>query len=169
MTEEAMEWLATLEADLRQKKDRTDSLDDLFQLSFIGDQEELEKVSWCLAKMAQNKCQDMRVYTILMSMYDVVNDDVAENVAWGLGELAGVGIGSYEALSALRSVPGILPASQTRWQPRSTVRSSAAWAVGRYNHRLHLTDPESSAKLEQLLDDPSELVRKSARFAIDDE
>jgi hypothetical protein len=160
MTEEAMEWLATLEADLRQKKDRTDSLDDLFQLSFIGGQEELEKVSWCLAKMAQNKCQDMRVYTILMSMYDVVNDDVAENVAWGLGELAGVGIGSYEALSALRS---LMDSSV------STVRSSAAWAVGRYNHRLHLTDPESSAKLEQLLDDPSELVRKSARFAIDDE
>lgn len=110
--------------------------------------------------MAQNKSQDMRVYTILMSMYDVSNDDVVENVAWGLGELAGVGIGSYEALSVLKS---LLDSSV------STVRSSAAWAVGRYQHRLHLTDPDAISKLQSLLEDPSELVRKSARFAIDDE
>ena len=160
MTDDVMEWLATLEADLRQKKDRTESLDDLFQISFTGSLEELEKVSWCLAKMAQNKSQDMRVYTILMSMYDVSSDDVVENVAWGLGELAGVGIGSYEALSVLKS---LLDSSV------STVRSSAAWAVGRYQHRLHLTDPDAISKLQSLLEDPSELVRKSARFAIDDE
>ena len=160
MSDDIMGWLAELEADLRQKRDRSDSLDDLFQMSFTEGPEVLEKVSWCLAKMGQSKSQDMRVYDILMSMYAGSDDAVQENIAWGLGELAGVGIGSYEALEALK---GMLGSSV------STVRSSAAWAVGRYHHRLHLSDAESTEKLESLLEDRSELVRKSARFAIDDE
>lgn len=160
MTDDLFDWLDSLEADLRAKKDRSEDIDELFQLSFTEGPDVLEKVSWCLAKMAQNKSQDMRVYDILMSMYDVADDAVVENVAWGLGELAGVGIGSYEALGALMSMFD---------SKMSTVRSTAAWAVGRYHHRLHLSDPDSLGLLESLLDDPSELVRKSARFAIDDE
>ena len=160
MSDDVMVWLAELEADLRQKKDRSDALDELFQFSFTESGDVLEKVSWCLAKMGQNKSQDMRVYDILMSMYGGSDDAVQENIAWGLGELAGVGIGSYEALTVLKTMLD---------SDVSTVRSSAAWGVGRYHHRLHISDAESMEKLESLLEDSSELVRKSARFAIDDE
>lgn len=160
MSDEVMDWLASVETELRQKKDRSDALDELFQLSFMGSGDVLEKVSWCLAKMAQNKTQDMRVYDILMSMYPDSEEDVKENIAWGLGELAGSGIGTMESLDVLKS----FLSSQT-----PTTRASAAWAVGRYHHRLHLSDPDSHEMLGSMLDDPSELVRKSARFAIDDE
>ena len=160
MTDDVMCWLTDLEGDLRDKRDRSEDLDELFQLSFTEVGEVLEKVSWCLAKMAQNKLQDMRIYDILMSMLSVQDDDVKENIAWGLGELAGTGIGSLDALNALKCMLD---------SEVSTLRSSAAWAVGRYHHRLHLSDSESFTKLEALLNDCSELVRKSARFAIDDE
>ena len=160
MAEESIEFLAAVEADLRANKDRTDALDEIFQISFTEGAEVLEKASWCLAKMAQNKCHDMRVYDILISMYPDADDPVAENIAWGLGEMAGSGIGTYDALNALKK----LTCSDV-----STVRSTAAWAIGRYHHRLCLSDPESVECLESLLEDCSELVRRSARFAIDDE
>ena len=160
MSDNIIDWLVELEADLRQKRDRSDSLDYLFQLSFTEGPDVLEKVSWCLAKMGQNKSQDMRVYDILMSMYVGSDDAVRENIAWGLGELAGVGIGSYDALNVLKDIldSGL-----------STARSSAAWAIGRYHHRLCLSDTESNERLLSLLNDSSELVRMAARFAIGDE
>lgn len=160
MTDDTLGWLDGLEAELRQKKDRTDALDELFQISFTESGDVLERVSWCLAKMAQNKCQDMRVYDILISMYAGSDDPVRENIAWGLGELAGSGIGSADSLGVLMEMLD---------SEVSTTRSSAAWAIGRYHLRLHLSHPESFMRLQALLDDPSELVRKSARFAIDGE
>ncbi|MGN1044928.1 MAG: HEAT repeat domain-containing protein [Candidatus Methanomethylophilaceae archaeon] len=160
MSDDPIDLLSGVESDLRAGKDCTDALDEIFQISFTEGEDVLEKASWCLAKMAQNKCQDMRVYDILMSMSADACDPVAENIAWGLGEMAGSGIGSGEALDLLKR----LTRSET-----STVRSTAAWAIGRYHHRLRLSDPESVICLESLLDDGSKLVRRSARFAIDDE
>lgn len=160
MNEDVIMWLDDLEADLRKKVDRSDALDDLFQLSFTESGDVLGRVSWCLSKMAQNKCADMRIYDILMSMYTVVCDDVRENIAWGLGELAGSGIGTQDSLDAL---------NEMMCSDSPSIRSSAAWAVGRYRHRLGLVDRRALHLLEGLRNDTSELVRKSADFAIGDD
>jgi hypothetical protein len=160
MNDDIVGWLSELERDLRQKIDRSDSLDVLFRLSSTNDSDILEKISWCLAKMAQNKVQDRRIYDFLLSMYDEPYDAVWENIAWGLGEMAGIGIGSYDALDVLKTMLN---------SEISTLRSTAAWAVGRYQHRLQLTDAESKEMLQSMLEDSSLLVRESARFAINDE
>ena len=62
------EWLAELESDLRKKKDRSDTLDELFQLTFLGDPEIRKKAAWCVAKMGQNKVPDTR-----MSIYSYLS------------------------------------------------------------------------------------------------
>lgn len=151
-----MTWLSDLEADLRAKEDRTDALDELLQISFSGDDAERELASWCLAKMAQNKCQDMRVLSILMSMAGI-SPAVNENVAWGLGELAGVGIGDD---SSFAIVKGLMRSDQ------DSLRATAAWAAGRYRHRMGVSDAESDGLLESMAADPSPLVSMAAGFAL---
>ena len=156
---EVMDWLCGIESDLRAKVDRTDALDDMFQVSFSGEPEEIEKTSWCLAKMAQNKVQDMRVYSILMSMRGV-SDAVSENICWGLGELAGSGIGDAEGLDYVTEMMG---------SPCEPLKSMAAWSAGRMKHRMGLSDPGTDEALEKLREDDSPLVRMSAEFAVNPE
>ena len=153
-----MSFLDELESDLRAKRDRTDAIDDLFQMSF-AEPEESERVSWCLAKMAQNKYADMRIHGILMSM-DGSDPGTAENILWGLGELAGTGIGDDSSFALIK---------QRLNDPDDTIRAMAAWAAGRYRHRLSMTDAESETILKEMLDDCSPLVSGSARFALEDE
>lgn len=152
-------FLEELDSDLRAKKDRTDALDELMQLSFLGDDEVREKVSWCLAKMGQNKVSDMRIFSILMSMYGDPLPEVKENIAWGLGELAGCGIGDDNSMSKVKELMD---------HSGSSVRSMAAWAAGRYHHKLKMTDDELMDKLTSLTEDKSNLVSMSAKFAIED-
>lgn len=152
-------FLEELDSDLRAKKDRADALDELMQLSFLGDDEVREKVSWCLAKMGQNKVSDMRIFSILMSMYDDPLPEVKENIAWGLGELAGCGIGDDNSMSKVKELMD---------HSGSSVRSMAAWAAGRYHHKLKMTDDELMDKLTSLTEDKSNLVSMSAKFAIED-
>ncbi len=40
------DYLDSLEADLRAKKDRSEELDELFQLSFLGEGDIRERTSW---------------------------------------------------------------------------------------------------------------------------
>ena len=156
---ETTDWLEGVEEDLRAKVDRTDALDDLFQISFAGEPEEVERTSWCLAKMAQNKVQDMRVFSILMSMRGV-SDTVSENVCWGLGELAGIGIGSPEGLEYVTEMMD---------SPCESLRGMAAWSAGRMMHRMDIRDPRTDSKLLELTEDESPLVSMSARFATEPE
>jgi len=44
----------------------------------------------------------------------------------------------------------------------------AAWAAGRYHHKLKMTDDELMDKLTSLTEDKSNLVSMSAKFAIED-
>lgn len=150
-----MTWLSDLEEDLRAKVDRTDALDELFQLSFSG--EDPERVSWCLGKMAQNKCQDMRVLTILTSMMGT-SPEVDENVAWGLGELAGSGMGDDASVDFLRRMLS---------SDIDSLRATAAWAVGRYRGRMDIRDAGSERLLEEMVDDPSPLVSMAAKNALE--
>ena len=45
----------------------------------------------------------------------------------------------------------------------------AAWAAGRYAHRLRMSDEESVSTLKGLLEDDSPLVKASAEFALNGE
>lgn len=153
-----MSFLDELDADLRAKRDRTDAIDELFQMTF-SEPEESERISWCLAKMAQNKYADMRIQGILMGMADT-DPGTDENVLWGLGELAGTGIGDDSSFMLIK---------RKMKDPDTSVRGMAAWAAGRYRHRLGMSDAESEEILEGLLEDDSPLVKGSAEFALGEE
>ena len=58
------DYFDSLEADLRAKKDRSEELDELFQMSFLGEEDVRDRTSWCVAKMGQNKVPDMRILDI---------------------------------------------------------------------------------------------------------
>ena len=154
------DYFDSLEADLRAKKDRSEELDELFQLSFLGEEDVRDRTSWCVAKMGQNKVPDMRILDILASMKDDENSQVRENVAWGIGEVAGAGIGDERSLS---TVNGLMKDSD------NGVRAMAAWAAGRIRSRLNMENEEMLALLNSLLDDRSNLVQKSAEFALNDD
>jgi len=153
-----MTFLEELESDLRAKRDRSDAIDELFQMTF-SEPDSMEKISWCLAKMAQNKYADMRIHGILMSIADT-DTGTDENVMWGLGELAGSGIGDDASFALIK---------RKLKDPDNAVRGMAAWAAGRYRHRLGMTDGESEGILRELTDDDSPLVRSSAEFALGEE
>ena len=157
MTEED-DFLSALDSDLRAKRDRTDAIDDLFQMTFAAP-EYGERISWCLAKMAQNKCADMRIHSILMSMADS-DPEVDENVMWGLGELAATAIGDEASFELIK---------RKMTDSEDSVKAMAAWAAGRYRHRLNMTDDESEGILSELLNDSSPLVKASAEFALSEE
>ena len=154
------DYLDSLESDLRAKKDRSEELDELFQLSFLGEDDVRDRTSWCVAKMGQNKVPDMRILDILVSMKDDDNSQVRENVAWGIGEVAGAGIGDERSLSTVNLLMK---------DPDNGVRAMAAWAAGRVRSRLKMENDEMLALLNSLLDDRSNLVQKSAEFALNDE
>lgn len=148
----------SLESDLRRGIDRTGSIDELFQYSFVGDDDERERASWCLAKMGQNKVPEIRILDILVSMDGDPDGQVRENVAWGIGEIAGAGIGdgrSVESVTRLMS------------DGENTVRGMAVWAAGRLKHKLGMDDPAMLEKARELLNDNSALVRKSAEFVFE--
>ena len=148
----------SLEADLREKKDRTDELDELFQLSFLGDDPVKERVSWCVAKMAQNKVQDLRMAGIVSSLSDSNDPEVMENVAWGIGEMAGVGIGD-EHLNEV-----ILRYMSDR---NASVRGMAVWAAGRLKKKMGVKDDRLDRMIQSLADDRSEYVRRSVQYALE--
>ena len=154
------DYFDSLEADLRAKKDRSEELDELFQSSFLGEDDIKERTSWCVAKMGQNKVPDMRILDILVSMKDDPNEQVRENVAWGIGEVAGANIGDDRSVSVI---------NELMKDPDNGVRAMAAWAAGRIRHRLNIDDGEMLALLKGLLDDRSDLVKRSAEFALNEE
>ena len=157
MTEEE-DFLSALDSDLRAKRDRSDAIDDLFQMT-LSSPEYGERISWCLAKMAQNKYADMRIHGILMSMADS-GPEVDENVLWGLGELAATSIGDDASFALIK---------RKMEDSDAFLRAMAAWAAGRYRHRLNMTDTDSKRILSELLEDSSPLVKASAEFALSEE
>jgi len=154
------DYFDSLEADLRAKKDRSEELDELFQSSFLGEDDIKERTSWCVAKMGQNKVPDMRILDILVSMKDDPNEQVRENVAWGIGEVAGANIGDDRSVSVI---------NELMKDPDNGVRAMAAWAAGRLRFKLGVNDDDMLALLNSLLDDRSNLVKKSAEFALSEE
>ncbi len=110
--------------------------------------------------MGQNKVPDTRILDILVSMKDDSTSQVRENVAWGIGEVAGAGIGDERSVVVM---------NELMKDPDNGVRAMAAWAAGRIRFRLGIEDNEMLALLKTLLDDRSNLVKKSEEFAQKDE
>ena len=145
------EWLSSLKDRIRSGEDCTDDLDDLFQVTFSGDDDEVQEASWCLARMAAAGCSDMRLSSILMSMRDV-SDPVSENVCWGLGELASSGIGGEDELGyAVR-----MHASE-----RVSLRAMAVWCIGRLRD-AGISSDASDAVLRDAAADENPMVRACA-------
>lgn len=157
MDDETRRYLSSVHEDLLKKTDRSSELDDLFQLTFLGDAETKQEASWCVAKMGQNKVQDTRILDILSSLVGDGDDQVRENVAWGIGEVAGAGIGDE------RSVDAVIRLMK---DPKTDVRGMAVWAAGRLKHKLDLCDKEMNETIESLRNDESEYVRKAVDFAL---
>jgi hypothetical protein len=67
--------------------------------------------------------------TILLADPD---EEVRENAAWSMGELAGVGVGSMGAIEPLN---GALEDANVR------VRGMAAWALGRLAEKMEIALP----------------------------
>ena len=97
---------------------------------------------------------------IILAPFFQVDPGTDENVMWGLGELAGTGIGDDASFALIK---------RKMKDPDASVRGMAAWAAGRYRHRLSMTDEESEVLLTELLEDDSPLVKASAEFALADE
>lgn len=150
-------WLSELVYDLQRKRDRADTLDELFQMTFLGEPGIKRTAAWCVAKMGQNKVPDTRIVDILVPLTEDADPEIRENVAWGLGEVAGAGIGDERCISSLKR----LAADDSR-----EVRGMAAWATGRLRNKLSMSDPELDEMMEELLNDGSAYVTASARFAL---
>lgn len=153
-----MTYLEDLETDLRAKKDRTEELDELFQLSFLGDAETRNKVSWCVAKMAQNKIEDLRIIDILVTMTGNPDAEVRENVVWGIGEAAGYGMCDDRCINAVNELMS---------DSSETVRGTAVWAAGRIILRTDRDDGFLRSKVESMRNDRSDYVRKAVESALE--
>lgn len=151
------EWLDEVEKDLRAGKDRTGDMDELFQVTFLGDPEEKAQAVWCIAKMGQNKVPDIRILDILVPLAEDDDPSVRESVAWGVGEVAGAGIADDRCVAVLVLLTK---------DGESVVRGMAAWAAGRLRNKLSMSDPVLDSILEGLLNDRSAYVRKSAAFGL---
>ena len=147
-----------LESELRKKMDRSDLLDILKELCASGDEEVVRKATWCVAKMGQNKVNDVGILILLSGMAGNADPQVRENVAWGIGEAAGTIEMADDELDAI---------SLLLDDAEHDVRGMAAWAAGRLYHKCGILSEDFENKLNRLLNDPSEYVRAAAKFALD--
>ncbi|MCL2143176.1 MAG: HEAT repeat domain-containing protein [Methanomassiliicoccaceae archaeon] len=150
--------LRDLDVRLRAKEDMSDLLDILLKLSSSDLHEAVEKVTWCAAKMGQNKINDDRIVTLLVGMAENNDPQVRENVAWGLGETAGTVAMSDVAMSTI---------SLLLDDGESSVRGTAAWAAGRFHHKCGHMTADIRKKLNVLVNDTSEFVRSAAVSALE--
>lgn len=151
--EEALE---AAERDLLSKKDGSEYIELIEQCLECQDIPIRRKASWCLAKMGQNKTQNSYIYELFLRLTDDNDPETKENMLWGIGEIAGAGIGDE------RSIPIICNGMSDE---NARIRGMAAWAAERIISRLELFSDELILKLNEIEDDPSPYVRKSVSFA----
>jgi vesicle coat complex subunit len=122
------------------------------------DAETRRQASWAVGKMAQNKLPGDYSLEIMERLTSDPDPEVRENAAWAIGEISGVQMGREGSIPFLNR----LLADES-----FEIRSMAAWSIGRLAEKLFLGNVSSLAPLVKLRDDKSELVRKSARFALE--
>jgi len=116
------------------------------------------KASWALGKTAQIKVGSESSIEPLSALLDDEDEEIRENAAWALGELAGMGKGSSDSIPLLIALLG---------DENIQVRSMSAWTLGRLAGRAGINPPGTKEAVTVLLDDSSQLVRKSASWALE--
>ena len=150
------ETLEAAERDLLSKKDGSEYIELIEQCLECQDILIRRKASCCLPKMGQNKTQNSNIYEFFLKLADDNDPETKENMLWGIGEIAGAGIGDE------RSIPIICKGMSDE---NARVRGMAAWAAERIISRLELFSDELILKLNEIEDDSSPYVRKSVSFA----
>jgi HEAT repeat protein len=116
------------------------------------------QASWAIGKMAQNKIPGDYSLDIMEHLTLDPDAEVRENAAWAIGEIAGVQMGREGSIAFLN----LLLEDES-----FEIRGMASWSLGRLAEKLFLGNMSSLAPLVRLGDDKSELVRKSATFALE--
>jgi HEAT repeat protein len=116
------------------------------------------KASWALGKTAQVKVGSESSIEPLTALLDDEDEEVRENAAWALGELAGMGKGSASSVPPLVSLLS---------DEGPQVRSMSAWTLGRLAGRAGICPPGTKEAVTALLEDSSQLVRKSAAWSLE--
>ena len=150
------EWLDNLERDLKKKVGRDDALDTLEKLITSNDPDIRSRAIWCIAKLAQNKYDDVRIMNLLMPLCDDPDAEIRENAIWGIGEAFSL---RYDD-RCLEIVLKLLNDEE------KMVRGMAAWAAGRMMHKQNIRDQHIIEKLNEFLNDESDYLRGAAMFAL---
>ena len=149
-------WLTELEGDLKHKVARNDCMDVLEKSINSDDPDIRVRVVWCIAKLAQNKYDDERIMSILIPLCDDTDDEIRENAVWGIGEAFSE---RYD-----ERCPDVLLGLLD--DGSRMVRGMAAWACGRMMHKQNVNNEYIVDKLNELLEDDSDYVRRTADFAL---
>jgi len=123
-----------------------------------ADVETRRQASWAIGKMAQNKLPGDYSLGIMEQLTLDPDGEVRENAAWAIGEISGVQLGREGSIAFLNH----LLADES-----FEIRGMAAWSIGRLAEKLFLGNVSSLGPLLKMAEDKSELVRKSAKFALD--
>jgi len=151
-------WLTDLERDLKKKIERNDALDVLETLTSSDDPVFRNLVVWCIAKLAQNKYDDVRIMNILMPLCEDADAEIRENAIWGVGE-------SFSSRYDARCPDIVL---RLLSDEEKMVRGMAAWAAGRMMHKQNIRDECIIRRLNELLNDESDYLRGAAMFALNE-
>lgn len=116
------------------------------------------KALWCLGKLGQNKVADPSSLPHIHGLSDDRDPENRENMAWALGEMAGAGVGDYASLEVLIDLLD---------DEDPHVKSMAAWSLGRYATKLDIRSKRCLDGLESMAESPSQMIRKSAEFALE--
>lgn len=117
-----------------------------------------KQASWAIGKMAQNKLPGDYPLEIMERLTEDPDPEVRENAAWAIGEIGGVHIGREGSISFLNHLLE---------DESFEVRAMAAWSIGRLAEKMFLGNVSSLAPLQAMREDRSELVCKSASFALE--
>lgn len=117
-----------------------------------------KQASWAIGKMAQNKLPGDYPLEVMERLTEDMDPEVRENAAWAIGEISGVHMGREASITFLNHLLE---------DESFEVRAMAAWSIGRLAEKMFLGNVSSLAPLKAMREDRSELVRKSATFALD--
>jgi len=149
-------WLSDLEKDLKKKVERKDAFNVLENMISADDPDIRNQAVWCIAKLAQNKYDDVRIMNILMPLCDNFDPEIRENAIWGIGEALSL---RYD-----ERCPDLI--LKLLNDENKMVRGMTAWTAGRMMHKQNVRDERIVAILNEFLNDESDYIRGAAKFAL---
>lgn len=89
--------------------------------------------------MAQNGIQDQRIIDILVPLTECIDPDTRYNVAWGIGEMARIGIGDDRCVNIIMEL---------MCDHDSKVRTKAFWTATMLRDVLGIRDASLSDRID---------------------